>query len=118
VTVEPRGAQDYERRSVWLALAVGLAVILRSPGFVGYGGDHHKFQVWAYVASLIAFGLSVCLCLLLLVPEVRARLGRRLREDRLAFVWALGLFVVGILITIVSFAELAIDSLDEDTPFG
>ncbi len=115
MTVERRDAQDYERRSLWLTLAVGLAVILRSPGFVAYGGQ--KFQTWAYVATLVAFGLSICLGLLVLVPELRGRLGRRFRDERTTFASAVGLFALGIVITIVAFVELAIDSLDEDTPF-
>src|ERR671924_519867 len=109
MTVERGDLHDYERRSLWLVLAVGLAVILRNPGFVGYAG-HKTFQIWTYVASLVAFGLSICLGLLLVIPELRARLGR-LRDEGLVFAWAAGLFALGIVITIVAFCQLAIDSL-------
>jgi hypothetical protein len=109
---------DYERRGLWLALVVGLVVVLRlgSPGFSIYGGQ--KLQVWLYIASSAALGLSLLLCLMLLVPDLRARLGPRFREERMVFSWAVGLFVLGLLITIAAGIEGAIDSLDEDTPFG
>jgi hypothetical protein len=117
MTVERRDP-GYEPRSLWLALVVGLVVVLRlgSPGFSIYGGQ--DLQVWLYVASSVALGLSLLLCLLLLVPELRARLGPRFRDERGVFAWAVGLFVLGLLITIAAGIEAAIDSLDEDPPFG
>jgi hypothetical protein len=55
---------------------------------------------------------------LLVVPEWRARLGPRLRDERTAFMWAFGLFVLGIVLTVVAFAEGAIDSLGEENRLG
>ena len=120
MTIERREQPvDLERRSLWLALAVGLIVIFRSasPGFV-YFGRGRDLQLWLSVASLIAFGLSLCLCLLLVVPELRARVGQRFRDRGLVFSWSFGLFILGMVITIAAAVEAAIDLLDEDTPFG
>jgi hypothetical protein len=120
MTVEPRAPRDYEGRSLWLALVAGLVLVFRA-GARGFatagGGGHFDFQVWLYVLSLVAFGLCVLLCLPLAVPELRARLGPQLHERPL-FGWAFGLFALGIVLTVVAFAEGAIDSLDEDQPFG
>jgi hypothetical protein len=120
VTVEPRAPRDYEGRGLWLALVAGLVLILRAgaTGFSAFGRGHVDFQIWIYVLSLVAYGLCVCVCLLLVVPEWRAKLGPRLREERTAFMWAFGLFVLGIVLTVVAFAEGAIDSLGEENRFG
>jgi hypothetical protein len=121
MTVEPRAPRDHEGRGLWLALVAGLVTVFRAGarGFASVGGGGHvDFQIWLYVLSLVAFGLSVCLCLLLVVPDLRARLGPRLREERPVFAWAFGLFVLGIALTVVAFAEGAIDSLDEESQFG
>jgi hypothetical protein len=106
---------DYERRSLWLALVVGLIVALRPPRFATGGGQ--DLQIWLYVVSSAALGVSLLVCLLLLVPEVRERLGPRLRDERNVFAMAVAFFVLGLLITIVAGIESAIDLLDEDTPF-
>lgn len=110
--------RDYERRGLWLAFAVGFVVFSSRgvPGFL-YGGGQ-RFQLVMYLASLVAFALCVCLCLLLVVPDLRARLGERFRDVAGVFSWAFGLFVLGLVITIVAYAVGAIDLLDEDTPFG
>jgi hypothetical protein len=119
VTVERRDSPpNYERRSQTLALAVGLFIVLRSLSPVFFAGAGRDFQVWMYVASLLALALSLCLCLLLVVPELRARVGPRFQDEPRVFAWAFSLFVLATLVTVVANVEGAIDSLDEDTPFG
>jgi hypothetical protein len=120
MTVEPRAPGDYEGRALWLALVAGLVLVFRAGarGFALAGGTGHvDFQIWMYVLSLVAFGVCVVLCLPLVVPELRAKLGPQFRDRRL-FSWAFGLFALGVVLTVVAFAEGAIDSLDENQPFG
>jgi membrane protease YdiL (CAAX protease family) len=114
VSIAPRDS-DYERRSLWLALAVGLVVVLRPPRFAT--GPGQDLQIWLYVVSSAALGVSLLLCLLFLIPGVRERFGPRLRDERNVFAMAVAFFVLGLLITIVAGIESAIDLLDEDTPF-
>jgi hypothetical protein len=121
VTVEPSvPPRDYEGRALWLGLVGGLVTVFRasSRGFSGLGGGHVDFQIWMYVLSLVAFGLSVALCVLLVVPEWRAKLGPRVREERPVYTWAFSLFVLGVVLTVIAFAEGAIDALDEENQFG
>jgi hypothetical protein len=120
MTIEPGvPPRDYEGRALWLGLVGGLVTVFRAGarGFVGLGGGHVDFQIWMYALSLVAFGLSVCLCLLLVVPEWRAKLGP-LRQERPVYGWAFALFVLGVVLTVVAFAEGAIDALDEEQQFG
>jgi hypothetical protein len=120
MTVETRTSQDYEGRAFWLALVAGLVLVFRAGarGFALAGGSGHvDFQIWMYVLSLVAFGVCVLLCLPLVIPELRAKLGPQLRDRRLS-AWAFGLFALGVVLTVVAFAEGAIDSLDEERQFG
>lgn len=121
MTVEPSvPPRDYEGRALWLGLVGGLVTVFRAGarGFSGLGGGHVDFQLLMYVLSLVAFGLSVCLCLLLVVPEWRAKLGARLRQERSVYAWAFALFVLGVALTVIAFAEGAIDALGEENQFG
>jgi hypothetical protein len=113
MTVE-RPDAGYERRSLWLGIAIALVVAWRGP--FAYFGDK-DLQVWLYVASAVALGLSLVLCVLLIVPEFRARVLPQFRSERAMFSWAFALFVLGIVITIAAEIQGAIDSLDEDRPF-
>ena len=118
MTVERRDSpRDYQQRGLWLGLA-GALVIALGGGSLGvfYGG--HDLQVWLYVASRVALALSLFLCLLLVIPDLRARLGDRFRSEPTVFGWAFAFLVAALLISIISGIEAAIDSLDEDTPFG
>jgi hypothetical protein len=119
MTVERRELPpDYQQRGLWLGLAGALVIAFGggSPGFAFYGGQ--QLQVWLYVASRVVLAFSLVLCLLLVVPDLRARLGDRFRSESTVFAWAFAFLVVALLISIVSGIEGAIDSLDEDTPFG
>jgi hypothetical protein len=119
MTVERRDSpRDYQQRGLWLGVAAALVIALGAgtPGFALYGGQ--TLQVWLYVASRVALALSLVLCVLLVVPDLRARLGNRFRSEPTVFGWAFALLVVALLISIISGIEGAIDSLDEDTPFG
>ena len=109
---------DYERRGLWLGLAVGLVIGLGGGStFFGYLGAH-KLQIWLFVASRVALGLSLLLSLLLVAPELRARLGPRFRSEPRVFARAFGMFVLALLISIAAAIQGAIDSLDEDLPFN
>jgi hypothetical protein len=112
VSVE-RGT-DYERRALWLGLAVALIASFGSGGAFFGDGD---LQIWLFIASRVALGLSLLLSLLLVVPELRAPLGQRFRSQQRVFAWAFGLLVLALLIAIASSVEAAIDALDEDLPF-
>jgi hypothetical protein len=115
VSVE-RHSPDYQRRGLWLGLAVALVIALGGGGFSYFAGG--KVQVWLFVANRVALGLSLLLCLVLVVPELRARLGTRFRSEPTVFAWAFAALVLGLLLAIVSGIEAAIDSLDEDSPFN
>jgi hypothetical protein len=117
MTVERRDPPpDYQQRGLWLGLA-GALVIASGGGGAFFGG--HEIQIWLYVASRVALALSLVLCLLLVIPDLRTRLGDRFRSEPTVFGWAFTCLVGGILISIVSGIEGAIAALlDEDTPFG
>ena len=107
---------DYEGRGLWLGLAVAVVFALGggAPGFSFFGD--RDLQIWLFVASRIALGLSLVLGFLLVVPEVRRRLGQQFRSERTVFAWAFGFLVLAILISVVAAVEGAINSLDEDFP--
>jgi hypothetical protein len=121
MTVEPREVRDFEGRALWLGLVGGLVTVFRASarGFSSLGGGGHvDFQLVLYALSLVAFGLSVALCVLLVVPEWRAKLGPRVRQERPVYTWAFALFAVGVVLTVIAFVEGAIDALGEETQFG
>lgn len=112
--------RDYERRSLALAVAAGLILVLRGEGsFFSYVYGGRDIQIWLFVVSIVAFLLCVCLCLLAVVPEWRNRLPwNALREQSAVFTWAFGLFVLGVVLMGVGLAEAAIDARDRPNPFG
>jgi drug/metabolite transporter (DMT)-like permease len=114
----PGAAPDYERRSLWLAVVTGLVLVLRGGPSSGFVYDPDDLQVWLFVASVVAFGLCVVLCLLAVVPEFRSRFRRpALREQPSLFKWAFVLFALGLVITCVAYVEASISSLDNPSPF-
>jgi hypothetical protein len=116
MTVERRDPPvDYQQRGLWLAFAVALVIAFGGGGqFFG----SHEIQIWLYMASRVALALSLLLCLLLVVPDLRTRLGDRFRSGPTLFGWAFAFLVAALLISIVSSIEGAIDALGEDRPFG
>ena len=114
MTVERRDpSADYSQRGLWLALVIALVVTFGGGGAF-YGG--HEIQIWLYMASRVALGLSLLLCLLLVIPDLRARVGDRFRSERNVFALAFAVLVVALLISIASSIEGAIDALGEE-PF-
>jgi hypothetical protein len=114
----PGAAPDYERRCLWLAVVTGVILVLRGAPTYGFVLGSNDVQIWLFVASVIAFGLCIALCLPAVVPEVRARLRwPALREQQSLFKWAFVLFFVGLVITTAAYVEAAISSLDNPSPF-
>jgi hypothetical protein len=112
MSVEP--GIDYERRGLWLGLAVAIVVALGvGRGSFGFFGNQ-DLQLWLFAASHVALGFSLILCLLLVVPELRTRLGPRFRSERGLFTWAFVFLVVALLIALVSGIEAALDALDDE----
>ena len=117
MSVERRELSDHQRRALWLGVAVAVVIALGGGGgFTYFGGG--KLQVWFFVANRVALGLSLLLCLVLVVPELRSRLGARFRSEPTVFAWAFAALVLALLLAVASGIEAAIDSLDEDIPFG
>jgi heme A synthase len=116
MSVEP--GIDYERRGLWLGLAVALVIALGGVrgGFGFFGVE--DLQLWLFAATHVALGLSLILCLLLVVPDLRIRLGPRFRSERGLFEWAFAFLVVALLIALVSGIEASLDAIDEERPFG
>jgi hypothetical protein len=117
VSVERRELSDHQRRALWLGVAVAVVIALGGGGggFTYFVGG--KLHVWLFVANRVALGLSLLLCLVLVVPELRSRLGARFRSEPTVFAWAFAALVLALLLAIASGIEAAIDSLDEDLPF-
>ena len=70
------------------------------------------------MTSRVALALSLLLCLLLVIPDLRMRLGDRFRSEPNVFGWAFAFLVAALLVSIVSSIEGAIGALGEDSPFG
>jgi hypothetical protein len=116
VSIGLRDSADYQRRALWVALAVGLFVAFGGGGFGFFGGG--DLQIWLFIANRLVFGLSLLLCLLLVVPELRARLGGPFRSEPGLFAWAFAALVVGLLLIIAGGIDAALDALDEERPFS
>ena len=65
---------DYQQRGLWLGLASAVVIAFGGGSLGGFfgGGD---LQVWFFVANRVALAISLLLCLLLVIPDLRARLG-------------------------------------------
>jgi hypothetical protein len=117
VSIAPRDSADYERRGLWVGLAAGLFLVFGGTGFSFFGGPG-DLQIWLFVANRLALGVSLLLCLALVVPELRARLGRRFGSEPTLFALAFAAMVAALLLLIASGIEEALDALDEERPFS
>ena len=111
---------DLERRSLTLAVGGGLVLLLRSSGGVAfvYGGVG-KLEIALYVASIIAFGLASLIGALLLAPGLASRLvPERYRERGAQFELGIASFALGVVLTTIQFAEVAIREFgNNSSPF-
>jgi hypothetical protein len=108
---------DPDRRSLTLGLASALVLILRAgPGGFIYGAG--KLEIGLYVAAVIAFGLASVLASLVLLPRVASRAPRRYREPTAIFELSLAAFVLGVVLTTIQFAEVAIRQFGDSSPFS
>jgi hypothetical protein len=110
-TVAP--SADLERRAVWLAVAAGLILVLRSQNGLLLGTGHLHRQLWLFILSTAALGGTVLLAGLVALPELvahPARIATRWNPVRL-YGWALALFVIGLVITAIAGIWAAADLL-------
>jgi hypothetical protein len=104
---------DLERRAVWLAVAAGLLLFLRSQDSFFFGTGHLHRQLWLFMLSTAALGGTVLLAGLVALPELvahPARIATRWNPVRL-YGWALALFVIGLVITAIAGIWAAADLL-------
>jgi hypothetical protein len=119
---ETASPADIERRAIWLAAAGAVVMIFRGGAgtFFTFGTSRHlDRQLWFFIASTAAFGASVLLAGLVVLPEYvmyPARIATRWNPVRL-YGWALLLFVLGVVITAIAGVWSAADAIGSN-PFS
>jgi hypothetical protein len=103
---------DVERRSLVVALASAFALIW-SPSF-RYGIGIGNPELVMIIVSTVAFGLSVVLAALVIVPRIASRLvPARYGEREVLFEAAVAGFVIGVVVMTVAFVELTVRAFGE-----
>jgi hypothetical protein len=109
---------DLDRRSLTFALGGALVLVLRA-GSIGFVYGTRKLEIVLYVASVVAFGLASVLASLVLLPRISSRIfPARFREPAAIFELSVAAFALGIAITTIQFAEVAIREFGDSSPFG
>lgn len=109
---------DLDRRSLAFALGGALVLLLRtsSAGFI-YEGKNLEIALFA--ASIIAFGLASALASLVMLPRIASRIfPARFSEPATMFELSVAAFVLGVAITTIQFAEVAIREFGDSPRFG
>jgi hypothetical protein len=110
---------DLERRSLTLALGGGLVLILRASSSFAFAYGSGKLEIALYVASLIAIGLASVLAALILAPRIASKaVPDRFREPGALFELGIAAFALGVVLTTIQFAEVAIREFGDNSPFG
>ena len=114
---------DLERRAVWLAVAAGLLLVLRSSFagsfFLSVSRQGYHRQLWLYILSVAPLGASALLAGLIVLPDLvahPARIATRWNPVRL-YGWAVLLLVAGLVLTAIAGVVAGIDGL-RHSPFG
>ncbi len=114
---------DLERRAVWIVVAAGLLLVLRSSlagsFFLSVSRQGFHRQLWLYIFSVVPMGASALLAGLIVLPDLvvhPARIATRWNPVRL-YGWAILLLATGVVVTAIAGVIAAIDGL-RHSPFG
>jgi hypothetical protein len=107
---------DLERRSLAFGVGGAFVLVLRA-GSIGFAYGTKKLEIVLYVASVISFGLASFLGLLVLAPRLTSRFPARFREPATLFELSVAAFALGIAVTTLQFAEVAIREFGDSPSF-
>ncbi len=106
-----------EWRALGLIATTALVVVFRG-GIAGYVFGVHRGLLAVHIASLVAFVAAVLLALFAIAPDRFTPARLRGREPSERFFAAVVCFVVGFVLTAVAYTWAALDTLDNEGPFG